>query len=57
MFADTVRTTLDSSAPGGDMASIKERVTNGRDERYVACYRDPEGRQRSADTCSTRLAG
>jgi hypothetical protein len=32
------------------MAWIKTRVTDDGDKRFVACYRDPEGRQRSAGT-------
>src|SRR5215212_11348517 len=35
---------------------IKERVTDDGDKRFVACYRDPEGRQRSAGTYSSRRA-
>src|SRR4051812_7992796 len=38
------------------MAWIKTRVTDDGDTRYVACYRDPEGRQRSAGTFSSRRA-
>jgi integrase len=38
------------------MAWIKTRVTDDGDTRFVACYRDPEGRQRSAGTYSTRRA-
>jgi len=38
------------------MAWIKERVTDGGDKRFVACYRDPEGRTRSAGTYSSRRA-
>jgi integrase len=38
------------------MAWIKTRVTDDGDKRFVACYRDPEGRQRSAGTYSTRRA-
>ena len=38
------------------MAWIKERVTDDGDKRFVACYRDPEGRQRSAGTYSSRRA-
>ncbi len=38
------------------MAWIKERVTDDGDRRFVACYRDPEGRQRSAGTFSSRRA-
>lgn len=36
------------------MAWVKERVTDDGDKRFVACYRDPEGRQRSAGTYSSR---
>jgi integrase len=35
---------------------IKTRVTDDGDTRFVACYRDPEGRQRSAGTYSSRRA-
>src|SRR3954469_1582479 len=46
---------LDS--PGrGAMAWIKTRTTDDGDTRFVACYRDPEGRQRSAGTYPSRLA-
>jgi len=38
------------------MAWVKERVTGDGDKRFVACYRDPEGRQRSAGTYSSRRA-
>ena len=38
------------------MAWVKERITSDGDKRYVACYRDPEGRQRSAGTFSSRRA-
>ena len=38
------------------MAWIKDRVTDDGDKRFVACYRDPEGRQRSAGTYSSRRA-
>ena len=38
------------------MAWIKDRVTDDGDKRFVACYRDPEGRQRSAGTYSVRRA-
>jgi hypothetical protein len=38
------------------MAWIKERTTDDGDKRFVACYPDPEGRQRSAGTYSTRCA-
>jgi integrase len=38
------------------MAWIKERVSDDGDKRFVACYRDPEGRQRSAGTYSSRRA-
>ena len=38
------------------MAWIKVRLTDDGDKRFVACYRDPEGRQRSAGTYSSRRA-
>jgi integrase len=38
------------------MAWVKQRVTDDGDKRFVACYRDPEGRQRSAGTYSSRRA-
>jgi integrase len=38
------------------MAWIKTRVTDDGTKRFVACYRDPEGRQRSAGTYSSRRA-
>jgi integrase len=38
------------------MAWIKTRTTDEGDTRFVACYRDPEGRQRSAGTYSSRRA-
>ncbi len=38
------------------MAWIKVRVTDDGDKRFVGCYRDPEGRQRSAGTFSSRRA-
>jgi integrase len=38
------------------MVWIKTRVTDDGDTRFVACYRDPEGRQRSAGTYSSRRA-
>ena len=38
------------------MAWVKERITDDGDKRFVACYRDPEGRQRSAGTFSSRRA-
>ena len=38
------------------MAWVKERNTDDGDKRFVACYRDPEGRQRSAGTYSSRRA-
>ena len=38
------------------MAWIKTRITDDGDTRFVACYRDPEGRQRSAGTYSSRRA-
>ncbi len=38
------------------MAWVKERLTDDGDKRFVACYRDPEGRTRSAGTYSSRRA-
>ena len=38
------------------MAWVKERITDAGTKRFVACYRDPEGRQRSAGTYSSRRA-
>jgi hypothetical protein len=38
------------------MVWINERVTDDGDKRFVACYRDPEGRQRSAGTYPSRRA-
>jgi hypothetical protein len=38
------------------MAWVKERVTGDGDKRFVACYRDAEGGQRSAGTYSSRRA-
>jgi len=38
------------------MAWVKVRITNAGDKRFIACYRDPEGRQRSAGTYSSRRA-
>ena len=38
------------------MAWVKERITSDGIKRYVACYRDPEGRQRSAGTFSSNRA-
>ena len=38
------------------MAWIKVRVTDDGDKRFVACYRDPEGRTRSAGTYTSRRA-
>ena len=38
------------------MAWVKNRITDDGDKRFVACYRDPEGRQRSAGTYSSRRA-
>ena len=38
------------------MAWIKVRVTDDGDKRFAACYRDPEGRQRSAGTYASRRA-
>src|SRR3954451_20336041 len=38
------------------MAWIKSRTTDDGDTRFVACYRDPEGRQRSAGTYASKRA-
>jgi len=38
------------------MAWIKVRTTDDGTKRFVACYRDPEGRQRSAGTYPSRRA-
>jgi len=38
------------------MAWVKTRTTDDGDKRFVACYRDPEGRQRSAGTYSNHRA-
>jgi integrase len=38
------------------VAWIKVRVTDDGTKRFVACYRDPEGRERSAGTYSSRRA-
>jgi integrase len=38
------------------MAWVKERTTSDGVKRWVACYRDPEGRQRSAGTFSSKRA-
>jgi integrase len=38
------------------MVWVKERITDDGDKRFVACYRDPEGRQRSAGTYASRRA-
>ena len=38
------------------MGWVVVRVTGDGDKRFVACYRDPEGRQRSAGTYSSRRA-
>jgi integrase len=38
------------------MVWIKTRTTDDGDARFVACYRDPEGRQPSAGTYSSRRA-
>ena len=38
------------------MAWVKVRFTNAGDKRFIACYRDREGRQRSAGTYSSRRA-
>src|SRR5688500_10804544 len=56
MFADTVRTSPFSSLSGGTHGRIKVHVTDDGDKRFVACYRDPEGRERSAGTFSSRRA-
>jgi len=38
------------------MAWVKSRIDSSGAKRFVACYRDPEGRQRSAGTYSTHRA-
>ena len=38
------------------MAWVKTRTTDDGDKRFVGCYRDPDGRQRSAGTYSSRRA-
>jgi hypothetical protein len=38
------------------MAWVEQHVTHEGDKRFVACYRDPESRQRSAGTFSSRRA-
>jgi integrase len=38
------------------MAWVKVRITDAGEKRFIACYRDPEGRQRSAGTYSSRRA-
>ncbi len=38
------------------MAWVKVRITDDGTKRFVACYRDPEGRQRSAGTFSSHRA-
>lgn len=38
------------------MAWVKPRITSDQQKRWVACYRDTEGRQRSAGTYSTKRA-
>ena len=38
------------------MAWVKPRITSDQQRRWVACYRDPEGRQRSAGTFSSKRA-
>lgn len=38
------------------MAWVKSRIDSTGTKRFVACYRDPEGRQRSAGTYSTHRA-
>ena len=35
------------------MAWVKVRFTDDGTKRFIACYRDPEGRQRSAGTYSS----
>jgi integrase len=35
---------------------VKTRTTDDGDKRFVGCYRDPDGRQRSAGTFSSRRA-
>jgi integrase len=35
---------------------VKVRKTNGGDKRFIACYRDPEGKERSAGTYPSRRA-
>jgi hypothetical protein len=39
-----------------DMAWVKPRITGDGEKRYVACYRDPEGRTRSAGTYPSHRA-
>ena len=38
------------------MTWVKPRTTSDGQRRYVACYRDPEGRQRSAGTFPSKRA-
>jgi len=38
------------------MAWVKQRITDSGAKRFVACYRDPDGRQRSAGTYSSHRA-
>jgi integrase len=38
------------------MAWVKVRKTNGGNRRFIACYRDPEGKERSAGTYPSRRA-
>ena len=38
------------------MAWVKPRITSDGDKRFVACYRDPEGRERSAGTLTSQRA-
>ena len=48
-FADTVRTfviRVSEVSREAPMTWVKVRVTDDGDKRFVACYRDPEGRQR-----------
>jgi integrase len=58
MFVDPRRISMAQMDAGRDMpmAWIKVRTTDDGTKRFVACYRDPEGRQRSAGTYSSRRA-
>ena len=38
------------------MAWVKPRITSDGEKRFVACYRDPEGRTRSAGTFTSQRA-